>query len=849
MSAAVVAPPPRFNRALLHAAALGPLRQGPGRTLLAIIAIALGVALGFSVYLINRVAAEEVQLASRSLFGMADLSVRAPGAGFDEQIYPLLARADGVEAASPVIDVRARLVDRDGSLQIIGLDPFRAARFYPALTGGGAGGADRGSGLLYDDAVWLSAAAAESLGLVAGDALKIQVGLDVVELQVAGLLPAGEYRQPLGVVDIATAQWRLRQIGRLSRVDLRLRPGTDSVAVRDSLAALLPPGATIETPGEATDDAVRLSRAYRSNLTALALVALFTGAFLVYATQSLAVARRRREIALLHAMGMTAREQLTALLIAGGLVGAMGSGLGVLLGILVARAGIARFGADLGAGYFQDITPQLAVGPGECFVFFALGIASAIFATLGPAREAASVPAAAALKSGDQAPVEVRRHGKVALWLALAALAALAIPPMDGIALPGYASIACLLLAAVFLTPRLASFVFDHLPASGPAWRQVAVAQLRGTAQRGAVSVAAVLVSFSLMVAMAIMVYSFRHSLDAWMQRILPADVFVRAGSANQTGYLDAEAQAVLQELAGVARVDFVRFQEIVLPGESLPLTLIARPIDESTAGQVLPLRRSDSQPAPAGTVPVWASEAALDLRGLDVGTVFDLPLGGQALKASVRGLWRDYERPGGALVIPREVFLRHTGDSRATSAALWLKAGVAPEDAANAVRDALQRGGRYDVALPGEIRSRSLRVFDRTFAVTYLLEAVAVLIGLFGVSASMSSQVLARRGEFGMLRYLGVTRRDIAQMLAFEGALLGAVGVLAGLLVGAIVSLILIYVVNRQSFHWTMDLHVPWPLLTVLSGTLVLASASVAAFSGRAAMGPDVVRAVKEDW
>jgi putative ABC transport system permease protein len=245
----------------------------------------------------------------------------------------------------------------------------------------------------------------------------------------------------------------------------------------------------------------------------------------------------------------------------------------------------------------------------------------------------------------------------------------------------------------------------------------------------------------------------------------------------------------------------------------------------------------------------VWASEAALDLRGLDVGTVFDLPLGGQALKASVRGLWRDYERPGGALVVPRDVFLRYTGDSRATTAALWLKAGVAPEDAANAVRDALQRGGRYDVALPGEIRRRSLRVFDRTFAVTYLLEAVAVLIGLFGVSASMSSQVLARRGEFGMLRYLGVKRRDVARMLAFEGALLGAVGVLAGLLVGAIVSLILIYVVNRQSFHWTMDLHVPWPLLTVLSGTLVLASASVAAFSGRAAMGPDVVRAVKEDW
>jgi putative ABC transport system permease protein len=834
--------------AVLQAAAIGPLRQGPGRTLLAVVAIALGVALGFSVYLINRVAAEEVQLASRSLFGMADLSVRAPGAGFDEALYPELAAVEGVVAASPVVEARARLIDEDTSLRIVGLDPFRAARFYPALTAAADRDSGTGRGLL-EDAVWLSPAAAQQLGLVAGDELKIQVGLDAVVLNVAGLLPAGGYRQPLGVVDIATAQWRLRQLGRLNRVDLRLRPGIDAAAVRERIEEIVPPGAVLETPGQASDDAVRLSRAYRSNLTALALVALFTGAFLVYATQTLAVTRRRREIALLHAIGMTVREQLVAFLVSGALVGAAGSALGVLLGIVVARAGVAAFGADLGAGYFEDITPHLEVGVTASLVFFMLGVTTAIVATLGPAREAATVPAAAALKSGDQAPVQTRRHGWVAAALLLASLAALALPPIDGIALPGYASIACLLLAAVFLTPALAARVFDRLPLAGPAWQQVAVAQLRGTAQRSTVSIAAVLVSFSLMVAMAIMVYSFRESLDDWMHRILPADVFVRAGSSSHTGFIDAEAQAALRDVEGVSRADFVRFQEVMLAGEGLPLTLIARPINEETAAKVLPLRRTDPHPAPGDAVPVWASEAALDLRGLDVGSVFELPLGGRNVRASVRGLWRDYERPGGALVIPRSEFVRYTGDDRATTAALWVAADAAPEVVATAIRDALRRDGRYDVALPGEIRRRSLQVFDRTFAVTYLLEAVAVLIGLFGVSASMSSQVLARRGEFGMLRYLGVTKREVARMLGFEGALLGTVGVLAGLVVGSVVSLILIYVVNRQSFHWTMDLHVPWPLLGILSGTLILASAAVAAFSGRAAMGPDVVRAVKEDW
>ena len=151
-------------------------------------------------------------------------------------------------------------------------------------------------------------------------------------------------------------------------------------------------------------------------------------------------------------------------------------------------------------------------------------------------------------------------------------------------------------------------------------------------------------------------------------------------------------------------------------------------------------------------------------------------------MRASVRGLWRDYERPGGSVVMPRDVFVRYTGDTRATTAALWLRAGADGRTQVSArVHAALQRGGDYEIAVPREIRRLSLRVFDRTFAVTYLLEAVAVLIGLFGISASTSSQVLARRGEFGMLRHLGVTRREIGRMLAFEGAALGAVGVADG--------------------------------------------------------------------
>ncbi len=525
------------------------MRQAPGRTLLGVLAIALGVALGFSVYLINRVAADEVQGASRSLFGLADLAVQSPGAGFDESLFPRLLGVPGVVAASPVVELQVRLPGRERNLKLIGIDPFRAMQMQPALASAGATAERQGQGLLAENSIWLSPAAAQSLELEVGDDLDVQVALDRLRLRVAGVLPPGAYRQPVGLLDIGEAQWRLQRLGRLDRVDLRLAPQADREAVREAIAALLPPGAQIVTPGEATDDAVRLTRAYRSNLTALALVALFTGAFLVYATQSLAVARRRREIALLHAMGMTVREQLAASLLSGALVGALGAAVGVLLGAAVARAGLAAFGADLGAGYFRGVAPALNVSAGEYLVFFLLGAGAALVATFGPAREAASVPAAAALKAGDEAPMAARTHGRIALALFVAGVLALALPPLDGIALPGYVSIACLLLGAVFLTPSIASTVFARLRIDGPAWRQVAVAQLRGTARRATVSIAAVLVSFSLMVAMAIMVFSFRMSLEAWMQRILPADLYVRAGSAATGAYLDVNAQRAITAL------------------------------------------------------------------------------------------------------------------------------------------------------------------------------------------------------------------------------------------------------------------------------------------------------------
>jgi putative ABC transport system permease protein len=275
-------------------------------------------------------------------------------------------------------------------------------------------------------------------------------------------------------------------------------------------------------------------------------------------------------------------------------------------------------------------------------------------------------------------------------------------------------------------------------------------------------------------------------------------------------------------------------------------VALIARPIDAADPGRTLPLTGPSVD---AGTArPVWISEAMVDLYGYQVGKTITLPISGSPQPLLVAGVWRDYARQSGAIQMQLSDYQALTGDMTVSDAALWLKPDARAGDVAAAVR-ALPFGAALELAEPGEIRALSLKIFDRSFAITYLLEAVAIIIGLFGVAATFSAQTLARAKEFGMLRHVGLTRRQVLAMLATEGALLTAAGIAVGFLLGWCISLILVFIVNPQSFHWTMQLHMPWPTLATVAAALLASAAATALLAGRQAVSGDAVRAVREDW
>ncbi len=833
------------------------------------LAIALGVAMGYAIQIINRAALGEMEQAVQTLSGAADLEVRGPRTGFDETVYARLARMPGIAVASPVLELELRVVDSDAAadkrdnaprpvLRVLGLDAFRAGHIQPELIAmQSAPGSVDSLDMLRPDTLFLSPAAANFLKLKPGDTLSLRAGLGEKPFRVAGLLAAGGERY--AVMDIAAAQEAFGVTatkaapGLINRIDLRLRPGADAERVREAIAAMLPAGLFIEAPRVNVTRNATLTRAYRVNLNVLALMALFTGGFLVFSTQALTVVQRRSQLALLRVLGVTRRGLAALLLAEAAVIGLAGALAGLALGHGAASVVLARFGADLGSGFFRGLQPELRFEPDLLLLFLLLGLVAALAGSLVPALEAAQAAPAQALKAGDeqQALARLRRAWPGLVCLASGALLTLA-GPVNGLPLAGYLSIALVLFGTVLLMPRMAALVFARLPAGGGVAARLARLQLAASPGQATVSLAAIVASFSLMVAMAIMVSSFRQSLDDWLNRVLPAELYLRVPAGVDGVFISPEEQRRIAALPELRRADFLRAQQILLAEGRPRMALLAREINPADPGRALPLvSEAPAQKATAAATdpPVWVSEAAADLYGLSSGGTVVLPIAGRAVRFHVAGVWRDYARQQGALVMERSRYIEMSGDGLATDAALLLAPGASVDAAKKAIRAALGGDERMEFGEPGEIRAMSLRIFDRTFAVTYALEASAVLIGLFGLSTSFGALVLARRREFGMLRHVGMTRRQVAAMIAHEGLLVSGLGLAVGLVLGWVLSLILVHVINRQSFHWGMDIHIPWDELGVLAAALLVLAVLTALLSARRALAGEAVRAVREDW
>ena len=841
------------------------LRQG-----LAALAVALGVALAFAVHLIHGSALDAFESAGRRADAAPDWVLQAAAGDFDEGVLSELLALPAVAQALPLLEARLQPAEAGlPALRVLGLDALAAASLAPTLRPRPEGREPLAA--LDPGLIFLNAAAQQALGRAPGSTLRlIDPAGQTVALAVGGdLADAGP---PLAVMDLAGLQPLADRLGRLSRIELRLAEGVDREAFRRDWQQRHPPEAGLQLQS-AADRASRLagaSRAYRVNLTVLAGIALFTGAFLVHAVLALAVAQRLPQLALLGVLGVPAGLRRRLVLAESALIGGLGSAAGLLLGAGLAWLALRLLGGDLGGGYFPATGaagPGLQVGVAATLVHGGLGLGAALVGGWGPARAAERLAPTQVLKGVatlDGPPASRLRAWVGPLMLPVGLLLSL-LPPLAGLPLGAYLGIALMLLGGIACVPGLARL----LPA--PAWAQgtvrapasagwhtllgLALARARRQRQQATVVVAGVVASLALSVALTVMVGSFRGAVSDWLDAVLPAALYARlAPVGGETPPLPPGLREAAAALPGVRRVDTLQSLPLQLDPARPAVMLIARSLPERPQ-DALPLIGPPWR-GPAGEPAVWVSEAFARLHGSQPGDRLLLPLPDAAgrhrpVALRVHGIWRDYARQHGALVIDRRDHLALGGRDTPQDLAISLDETASVDTVAEALRAAATRlpGGQgLELQRADGIRRLSLEIFDRSFAITRWLQAVAIGIGLFGVAASLSAQVLARRREFGLLLHLGFGRRQLLALVTAEAAVWSLLGIALGLALGLAIAAVLILVVNPQSFHWTLPMQIDPLPLAGLALAVLLATAAAAAAAARRAPAVDPVRAVRED-
>lgn len=829
---------------LFHRLVVRPMRAEPVRTLLTALAVALGIAVVLAIELAGEAAAGSFRSSLETLTGDSDFEVTATG-GVPPAALTALARLPYSLKLRPRIEDYAVVNGR--TVPLIGIDVLTDAA---AESSGQADAEELGTG----DIAWVGAA----LGVRKGETLELLVNDTPARVTVGGVLP-GDTGDAV-VMDLAPATRLLRRTGELDRILIQV-PADRSLEEWESvLPKALPAGVQLARFGSRTDENRRMLAAFRWNLRVLSYIALIVGAFLIYNTISVSVVRRRAEIGVLRALGATRGAVLGAFLGEAACFGVIGGLVGIVLGRLLAVGAVQAVAVTVESLYVSSKPGAIALTPGVVLLGIAMAVGISVLSALSPAWEASQVAPVEAMARGRRehlVRVATMRNLALAVGFALVAFAASKQAPVGGKPLFGYLSALCLIGAAAFAIPPLVSGLATL--SSGAVHRAfgvealLATRSLVGSLRRTSVLTGALAVAIAMTAAVGIMVGSFRQTVLLWMDDRLQADLYLRpAGPTGPDRHptLAPDTAERLRTLSEVGAVDAFRAYQISYNGR--PATLAGG--DMRVAGQH-GKRAFLSGAAPravfermaSGEDLVVVSEPFANKHGVRAGDTLTLPLGKRQARLHVLDVYYDYASERGYILMDRRTLLRYLPDPAPSNVAVYLKQGVTLEDGRRAVENALP-GRRIFVLSNRTLRTEAIRVFDRTFAITYALEAVAVIVAIMGIAGALLALVIDRRREFGVLRFLGGAAGQIRRLILFEAGLLGLLANVAGLVLGVLLSLLLIYVINKQSFGWTIQFH--WPAAVLIGALSVIYAATVLAalYPARVATRLNPIEVVHED-
>ena len=768
---------------------LRPLRNEPVRTALTILAVALGVAVVVAIDLAGQSAAGSFHASVQSLTGSNDLLITGTG-GVPDAVLGKLEQLQYNFDFSPRIEDFATLNGKGEAIPFLGLDLVAHARSSDVTE------------IPNDDPVFVGS----DLHLAKKQHIKLLINDAFHEFTVEGIIP----KQNIIVADLELAERVTGKFGRIDSIDVKVPQDGELEHWQKIISPALPPTLTVEPQGARTSENRKMLSAFRWNLRVLSYIALVVGGFLIYNTIAISVVRRRNEIGVLRALGASRALILNGFLSEALFFAVLGSAIGLFLGRFMAIAAVKLIGGTVQALYVSSTPGAIVFTPAAMLMGSGLGIVISLLAALAPAIEASQVAPVEAMARGRN-EYNVKKLSRKSIYFAVALMIAATglsqLPAVDNQPLFAYLAVICLIAGTAVAIPNIvmlfASLSNRFMQRAFGVEAQLAMQSLRASIGRTSIIAAALTTAVAMTASVGIMVGSFRQTVVVWMNQELKADFYLRpAGSAAADRHptMSQEIPQQILHIPGVSSVDALRAYPIQYQG--LPATL---------AG-------ADDEDLPEGNY-ASVSEPFANKHHVKGGSKITLPLDGAMRTFEVKNVYSDYSTESGFILLNRKTLMKYLPDPAVSNVAVTLK----PNADAAAVRKAIDGiiGGRAVLVFANsQLRKGAIEIFDRTFRITYALEAVAIIVAVMGIAGALLAMVIDRRREFALLRFLGAAQTQIRRIILFEAGILGLLSNAIGIVMGTALSLILIFVINKQSFGWTIQFH--WPaeaLLSVLTG------------------------------
>lgn len=812
----------------------------PLQSLFLVLGVAIGVAMIVAIDLANSSASRAFELGTQSVAGRATHQVLGGPTGLDQQVYVDLRRQADFRQSAPVVEEYVTAVELDEQpMRVLGIDPFAESPFrsYLGMGDGANGGADLSSAsflaslMARPNTVLLSKSLAEQFGLNVGDSITIKRSGTIRQLEIVGLLDPSDDLSRRGLdglllTDIATAQEVLDQVGRLTRIDLIIPDGPSEEAALDQVRSVLPASARIERASARSGTVDEMTAAFRLNLTALSLLALVVGMFLIYNTVTFSVVQRRPLLGSLRSLGVTQREVFGLILgeaVILGLIGTLlGLGLGVLLGIGAVRA-VTQTINDL---FFVVAVREMEVPFFTLLKGGLIGILAAVIGAAVPAYEAMRVTPAGVMKRSNveerimQLLPMITLVGLIGLGLG----AALLIPEWNLVI--SFGGLFAVIIGCALLTPRLTLLLMRGVRSlvdratfgkqSAGVLGRMAPRYIVRSLSRTSVAVAALMVSVSVIIGVGVMIGSFRTTVELWLEEILQADIFISPVALNtgQDVRFSPELYQQLADFEGVERTATTRQVRVAafLEGgdntTSEPVNLVALSEDVAGAERRYHNAIGDWEETWDAVIAggVVINEPMANRTGLGVGDALTLQTDVGQERFPIVGVTVSFD-VNSTVYIHDPVYRNFWDDPEISAVALFLNEGVDVDATVTEIRSAMAGQADLGVRSNRGLREEALVVFDRTFAITIALQLLATLVAFIGILSTLMSLQLERTREIGVLRANGMTRFQLWRLSLFETGLIGTTAGLIAIPTGYLLALVLIYIINLRSFGWTLEM------------------------------------------